>query len=129
MTAIGSSVAERHPLLAGFPGFAGLTVVLVAAAGLLLTLAFKRPGDTGAIAISAGVACLVQIGAFPAVRALAARHMMLGWGAGTLLRFFTLAIYAVLAGTVLALPLDAALISLFVFYFLSMVIEPLFLRS
>ena len=54
---------------------------------------------------------------------------MLGWGAGSLVRFLSLIVYAALvAAKALLLPLPAALISLLVFYFLSMVIEPLFLR-
>ena len=110
-------------------GFAAATIALIASSASLLTLAFNGPGDTNAIVVSGFVAAVVQIAAFPAIRGLAAKNIMIGWGAGTLVRFLGLVIYALLAGTVLGLPLPAALISLMVFYFLSMVIEPLFLRS
>jgi hypothetical protein len=53
---------------------------------------------------------------------------MMGWGAGTLIRFLTLGVYALVV--VLAhLPVAPALLSLALFYFISSVIEPLFLRS
>jgi hypothetical protein len=101
----------------------------VAISGWAMSLGFRGPGDGGAIAISAAIAVVVQLAAFPAVRSVAARNLIAGWGAGTMIRFLSLVVYAVAATRVLHLPATAALVSLFVFYFLSMVIEPLFLRS
>lgn len=111
------------------PGFAGATIGLIGISAWLLTLAFHGPGDSAAIGMSAVVAAVVQIAAFPAVRGLATKNMLLGWGAGSLIRLLSLIVYALLAGSILHRPLPAALLSLLVFYFLSMVIEPLFLRS
>lgn len=129
MTTPNTMPTDSRRLFAGLPGFAGATIALVALFGWVMTLVFKGPGDSLAIRISAVVASAVQIAAFPAVKGLAARNIMLGWGAGTLVRFLTLIVYAIAAGTLLHLPLAAALLSLMVFYFLSMVIEPLFLRT
>jgi len=129
MTAPQSTTTARGQLLRGMPGFAAATVGLVGVSAWVMTLVFHGPGDYAAIGLSALVSLAVQIGAFPAIRGLAARNVMLGWGAGSLVRFLSLIVYAVLGATVLHLPLAASLISLFVFYFLSMVIEPLFLRS
>jgi hypothetical protein len=120
---------DSRRLFTGLPGFAAATIALIAVFGWVMTLFFRGPGDSIAIRISAVVAAAIQIAAFPAVKGLATRNLMLGWAAGTFVRFLTLVFYALAAGPVLHLPLPAALVSLFVFYFLSMVIEPLFLRS
>ncbi len=129
MIAPASTLTDRRQLLTGLPGFAGATIVLIGISAWLMTLAFHGPGDLGAIGVSAVVAAVVQIAAFPAVRSLATKNIMLGWGAGSLIRLLSLIVYALLAGSILHRPLPAALLSLLVFYFLSMVIEPLFLRS
>jgi hypothetical protein len=50
-------------------------------------------------------------------------------GAGALVRFLTLIAYALLVAFVLKLPLNAALVSLAVFYFVTTLIEPLLIRS
>ena len=128
MTTPQSSMPVRRLWPRGFPGFAAATVLLSVAAAWLLNVVFTGPGDRQAIAVSAAVALVVQLGAFPVVRSLAGRNLMLGWGAGAFVRVLSLAAYTVAAAKVLLLPLTAALISLFVFYFLSMLVEPLFLR-
>jgi hypothetical protein len=120
--------ADRRPLL-GFAGFAGVTLALTAIAGWAMSLGFRGPGDSAAIALSAIIAVVIQLAAFPAIRAIAARNLVAGWGAGSLIRFASLVVYAIAAVKVLFLPAAAALISLFVFYFLSMLVEPFFLRS
>ena len=132
MTAANSatpSVSQAKGRLGGFPGFAASTIALISVAAVALTFVFKGPGDSRAIWISAGVAALSQIAAFPAVRKLTAQNLMVGWGTGSLVRFGTLGVYALIAATVLDLPMTAALVSLALFYFVSMVIEPLFLRK
>jgi hypothetical protein len=127
MTAAPPVVASGKMLL-GLPGFAALTTFMVALSGLLLSLIFRGPGDATALITSAVLAIVVQVAAYPAIRRISRRNFMLGWGAGSLVRFLSLAIYALLCATMLHLPLPAALLSLAVFYFLSMVVEPLFLR-
>ena len=129
MTAPSTMTTDSRRLFTGLPGFAATTVALIALSGWALTLGFHGIGDSLAIRISAVVAAAVQIGAFPVVRGVAAKNAMLGWGVGSLVRFLSLIAYALVAGTILHLPLPAALLSLLAFYFLSMVIEPLFLRS
>jgi hypothetical protein len=74
------------------------------------------------------VAAVVQVGAFAITRSLLPGNMMAAWGAGALLRFLTLVVYALVAVKVVGLPALPALLSLFVFLFLSMLLEPLFLR-
>lgn len=100
----------------------------VAAAAWLLTLVLGGSGAADAIVISAVVAAVVQLGAFTLTRALLPSNMAAAWGAGALLRFVALVVYGLVAVKVVGLPPVPALVSLFVFFFLSMLLEPLFLR-
>ncbi|HET9425267.1 MAG TPA: hypothetical protein VFO55_07850 [Gemmatimonadaceae bacterium] len=129
MDSANPSVSPGRSRIGGFPGFALATIALTAIAAVGLTWVFTGPGDARAIWISAAVAALSQIAAFPAVRRLTAHNLMVGWGAGSLVRFATLGVYALVAALVLDLPMTAALVSLALFYFVSMVVEPLFLRK
>jgi hypothetical protein len=102
-------------------------IATIAVVGWLLALAFPGPQDAAAIRLSAVVAIVVQLVAFAVTRMLARRHLIAGWGAGSLLRFMTLVVYALLAVKVLGVAPVAALVSLATFLFLSTLIEPLFL--
>lgn len=108
--------------------YAFAMVVSIAGAAWLLTFAMTGVGAGGAIALSAIVAAVVQIGAFSLTRALLPSNMVAAWGAGALLRFLALIVYALIAVKVIDMPPLPALLSLFVFFFLSMLLEPLFLR-
>jgi hypothetical protein len=108
--------------------YALAAMVMIVALGWLLTLAFPGPQDAAAIRLSAAVAVVVQLVAFAVTSMLARRHLIAGWGAGSLLRFMTLVVYALLAVKVLGVAPVAALVSLATFLFLSTLIEPLFLR-
>lgn len=101
------------------------TIALVA---WLLTLGLSGPGATSAIALSAGVAAIVQIAAFAVTRSMMPRNVVAGWGVGSLVRLFTLILYGLFAVKVLGLAPVPALISIAVFFFLSTLLEPLFLR-
>ena len=61
-------------------------------------------------------------------KSMMTRNVMAGWGAGSLVRFLTLFVYGLLAVKVLGLAPVPALISLVLFFFLSTLLEPLFLR-
>ena len=126
--AVGSAPASRQRL-AGFAGFAIVSLALIGLAAIGMTFLFRGPGDSQAIWISAAVAYLTQVAAFPAVRKLTASNLMVGWGMGSLVRLGTLLIYVLVGALVLKLSMTPALVSLALFYFVSMVIEPLFLRS
>ena len=108
--------------------YAPTAIGSIAVVGWLLTLGFTGPGDAAAIRLSAIVAIAVQLTAFAITASLARRHLVAGWGVGSLLRFLTLVMYALLAVKVLDIPPVAALVSLAVFLFISTLIEPLFLR-
>ena len=108
--------------------YAVATIASVIVTGWLLSLIFHAPGDTKAIALSGVVAIAVQLVAFAFAVTRGPKEAIIGRGIGSLLRFFTLMVYAVLVAKVLVLPLAPALISLAAFFFLTTLIEPLFLK-
>ncbi len=108
--------------------YAGAALAVTLAAAWALTLGFHGPGDAGAIWLSAAVAIAVQLVAFVIARSVAPQQLTIGWGAGTLLRFLTVVVYAVVVAKVLGMPLVAALVSLATFLFLTTLVEPVFLR-
>jgi hypothetical protein len=104
------------------------TIAVILVAGFLLSLAFRGPGDVGAIGISGALALGVQLAAFALGRAAGTNNLTARMGAGAILRLLTLIVYALLAAKVFMLPLVAALISLAAFFFLSTLIEPLLIK-
>ena len=128
MMAAASTTPSRHRL-SGLPGFALVSFVLIGLAALGLSLLFKGDGDHLAIWLSAAVAWITQLAAFPVIRKLISSNLVVGWAVGTLVRMGTLLLYALLGIMVFKLSMTPALVGLALFYFLSMVIEPLFLRS
>lgn len=108
---------------------AAMTVGVVLVAGALLSLAFRGPGDAAAIGISGVVAVVVQLGAFSLSGIAGRANLMARLSSGMLIRFFALAIYALVVILALKLPTAAALISLAVFFFFTTLIEPLLIRS
>ena len=108
--------------------YAIVVVAIIAAVAWMLTLGLRGPGATSAIGISAVVAALVQIAAFAMTKSIMTRNVIAGWGAGALVRLLTLFVYGLLAVKVLGLAPVPALISLALFFFLSTLLEPLFLR-
>jgi hypothetical protein len=125
---VGAVATRGAPNVRGWAVYALAAVAMIAAVAWLLTMAFPGPRDAAAIRLSAIVAIVVQLVAFAVTRTIAQRHLIAGWGAGSLLRFLTLVVYALLAVKVLGMPPVAALVSLATFLFLSTLIEPLFLR-
>jgi hypothetical protein len=101
---------------------------VVAATLAVLLVVYRGAADRRAVAVSAIVAVVVQMGAFTAALALARTNVMAGWGLGAVVRLVALALYALVFVPPLGLPLSAALISLALFLFLSTLIEPFFLK-
>jgi len=108
--------------------YAFAVAAVIALVAWVLTLALTGPGAVSAIGISAVVAAIVQIAAFALTRSMMTQNVVAGWGAGSLVRFLTLFIYGLLAVKVIGLAPVPALVSLVLFFFLSTLLEPLFLR-
>ena len=110
--------------------YALVSIVAIALVAWLLSLALsgQSAGASSAILVSATVAAVVQVAAFVVTKSMASKNIVAAWGAGALVRLLTLFVYALLAVKVLSLPPVPALISLAAFFFLTTLLEPIFLR-
>ncbi len=111
--------------------FAGISLGLILAAWLVLRLVFTSEEQHRALLVSAGLAFAVQVGAFSLLAAGGTAKQLPGeliirWGMGAVIRLVVLLMFAVLA-KVLGLPLDAALVGLATYFFLTMMAEPFLL--
>jgi len=102
----------------------------VASIGVVGAIASWFTGGLGrqAILVSALVVLTVQLLAFSVARLLRNKHILMGWGLGSAMRFLALALYAVVVAKLWAAPAMAALLSFVAFLFVTTVIEPLFLK-
>jgi hypothetical protein len=121
-------VKERRAL--GF--FAGISAALIIIATVVLRTYFRTVDQHNAMLISAGLAFAVQLGSYALLRpARAGRgkpgELLIRWGIGAVLRLFVLVLYAPLA-RIINLSVEAALVSLVTFFFLTMMAEPLLLE-
>jgi hypothetical protein len=112
--------------------FAGISAALIVIATVILRAFFRTPGEHKAMLVSAGLAFAVQLGSYALLRPARGNHnapgvLMLRWGIGALTRFLVLVLYAPIA-RIMFLPLEAALVSLVTFFFLTMMAEPLLLE-
>ncbi|MCX5766232.1 MAG: hypothetical protein NTZ43_03270 [Gemmatimonadetes bacterium] len=105
-----------------------VTLLLVAVGGAaLLTRLVPGPEAARAIWTSAWIAIVVQGIGFGFAWSLRKEHVMLGWGMGMMLRFVSLAVYALVGVRVLGLTLAPALLSLAGFFFVTTLVEPILL--
>ncbi len=119
---------ERRAL--GF--FAGVSAALIIIATLVLRMYFRTVDQHNAMLISAGLAFAVQLGSYALLRPARPGHgapgeLMIRWAIGAVLRLFVLVLYAPLA-RIINLSVDAALVSLVTFFFMTMMAEPLLLE-
>ena len=112
--------------------FAGVSAALIVIATIVLRSYFRTVVEHRAMLISAGLAFAVQLGSYALLRPArsgrgAMGELMLRWGVGAVMRLLVLVLYAPLA-RVMFLSLDAALVSLVTFFFMTMMAEPLLLE-
>jgi hypothetical protein len=112
--------------------FAGVSAVLIIVATVILRMYFRTVDQHLAMLYSAGLAFAVQLGSYALLRpARAGRgapgELLIRWAIGAALRLFVLVMYAPLA-RIFNLSMDAALVSLVTFFFLTMMAEPLLLE-
>jgi len=108
--------------------FAAASLVLILGLAWLLTRYWPDPVAQQAVWFSAGVALAIQVVGFVFVRVLMPANIMAGWGAGLLLRFVTLVFHALIGTTLMGYPPAPALLSLAAFFFVSTLVEPVFLK-
>ena len=112
--------------------FAGVSGALIIVATIILRTWFRTVEQHHAMLVSAGLAFAVQLGSYAFLRpARAGRgapgELLIRWAVGAAMRFFVLVLFAPLA-RIMNLSLEAALVSLVTFFFLTMMAEPLLLE-
>jgi hypothetical protein len=112
----------------GLLAYLGAVACVVLVSGVVLALNFKGSRDALAIQVSGVIVLVVQLVAFVIVRQLGSRKAMAGVGLSAILRLFILVSYAALIGTFVPVPAAAALLSMAIFFFITSLMEPLFLR-
>ena len=108
--------------------YAAISLALIAGGAWLLGQAFSSPAERRAVWTSAAIAWVVQLATFALARRTSLTNPFAGFGAGMLIRFAVLALYAFLVIDRLALPSAAALLSLATFFFVSTLVEPPLLK-
>lgn len=112
--------------------FAAISAAIILTAWIILRLVFGSDEQHQALLLAAGLAFAVQVGAFSLLapgRAVAGQpgELIIRWGMGAVIRLVVLVLFAVLA-KVMQLPLDAALVGLATYFFLTMMAEPFLLN-
>jgi len=112
--------------------FSGVSAALIIIATVVLRTYFRTVDQHNAMLVSAGLAFAVQLGSYALLRpARAGRgkpgELLIRWAIGAVMRLFVLVLYAPLA-RIINLSVEAALVSLVTFFFMTMMAEPLLLE-
>jgi hypothetical protein len=112
--------------------FAGISAALIIISTAVLRMYFRTVDQHKAMLVSAGLAFAVQLGSYALLRpARAGRgkpgELLIRWAIGAVMRLFVLVLYAPLA-RIINLSVEAALVSLVTFFFMTMMAEPLLLE-
>lgn len=110
-------------------GFAATSLIAISVLVMLLEVGFRQADDRRAVMLSAVAAFVVQLSGFLAVRRVARKNVMAGWGTGIAIRFVAFLLWAVVGVAQFQLPLSAALLAMATFLFVTTLFEPLFLKS
>lgn len=122
---VGSPMSMMRALLS-FTGAQVLIVVVMAF--IMQRFVWTEAGAADAVRASAWLAVIVQTFTFAIARLVARQQVIAGWGLGVLLRFASVGFWALLGIKALGLLAGPALLSLVMFYFVSTLVEPLFLN-
>ncbi len=109
--------------------FAAVAALITLGGAWGITTLRPEPEIARAVWTSAVLALFVQLLAFAIARPFVAKNPIAGWGLGSLLRMLVLILYAVVGTKALGLESGPALISLVGFLFVTMIVEPLFLKQ
>ena len=108
--------------------FAAVCLVLILGGAWGITVLRPDPEIARAVWTSAVVALVVQGLTFGVARQFATNPIV-GWGIGSLIRFGVVLVFALVGVKALALASEPALLSLVGFLFVTMIFEPLFLKT
>ena len=123
------SVDGMSGMLKALIGFTAAQAVIVFGAMLVLQrFVWTDVTGAGSVRASAWLAFIVQTFTFLIARLVARQNVIAGWGLGVILRFASVAFWGLLGIKALGLLVGPALMSLVLFYFVSTLVEPLFLN-
>ena len=112
--------------------FAGVSAALIIVATIILRTYYRAVDQHHAMLVSAGLAFAVQLGSYAFLRPARPGHgapgeLLIRWGVGAVMRLMVLVLYAPIA-RIINISLEAALVSLVTFFFMTMMAEPLLLE-
>lgn len=108
--------------------FAGVATLIIVGLAWGITLLRPEPEIARAVWTSAVIALGVQVLSYAIAKPFVAKNPIAGWGLGSLLRFTVLLLHAFVGIGALGLSSGPALLSLAAFLFVTMLVEPLFLK-
>lgn len=108
--------------------FAAASAVVVLGSAWAISVLSADPLVAHAVWTSAVLAFGVQLVTFAIAWPFLAKNPLMGWGLGSLLRLLALALYALVGVRSFGLAAAPALLSLAGFFFVSMLLESLFLK-
>lgn len=103
-------------------------LLVMGCAFVLMRFVWTDAASATAISMSARLAIGVQVVTFAIAKMVSRQQVIAGWALGVLLRFAMVAFWAFLGIKAFGLAPSPALLSLVVFFFVSTLIEPLFLN-
>jgi hypothetical protein len=111
-----------------FGAFTLITIAICCCGAWAITLAVPGQDVARAVWTSAVIVMIVQPVAFQLVRLMGPLNVIAGWGLGSMLRGIVLVIFGFFGVKALGLSMEPALLSMAGFFFVSTVIEPVFLK-
>jgi hypothetical protein len=112
-----------------FAGFAAATIAVSCGGAWAITMFVPGTDVARAVWTSAVIVVVVQTLAFSMVKMMGSANVIAGWGLGMILRFIALVTFALAGVKAMGLPMQPALLSMAGFFFVTTVIEPVFLKS
>lgn len=112
-----------------FAAFFAVSMVAVAVIVFVMSAVWSEPVPRTAIEAGAGVALVTQMFSFAVARSSAPANTLVGWGIGMFLRLVVLVGWGFVAPRALGLPLLPAMLSLATCFFVTTVVEPIFLKA
>ena len=111
-----------------FAGFIASTIAIVCVGAWIVTRTMPGQDVARSVWASAFVVMIVQAAAFSVAWMMRPVNVIAGWGMGMLLRLFSLVLFGMFGVKALGLTLQPALLSMAGFFFVSTLIEPVFLK-
>ena len=111
-----------------FGGFIAVTIAVAGLGAWIITRVVPGADVARSVWASAVTVMVVQALAFSLVRMMQPVNVIAGWGLGMMLRLIALVAFGFFGVKALGLSMEPALLSMAGFFFVTTVIEPVFLK-